>query len=167
MCLRPCLGCGWQHISSGQLLILQWLQLTSQQHGADQEDLQHPGRPPARCGSNQRYCKNTNILIQAYIKTGSHEKKIYSIQDTNTYKTNVRMYCMCSGIIQMDTALQAVFKCVFQIIYLHLCVLKGGWKAFYLFFFRFSSFPVAFKWACWIWPNTRTTYPQCLMEPVY
>lgn len=36
----------------------------------------------------------------------------------------------------------------------------GGWK---LVFAWFSSFPVAFKWARWIRPSTRTACPQSLM----
>jgi len=72
---------------------------------------------------------------------------------TQTHKGNVwhkvvlhyREYYMCFSRY-------CIYVCVFW-----------GWK---LVFVWFSCFPVAFKWACWMWPSTRTAYPQSLMEPV-
>lgn len=56
-------------------------------------------------------------------------------------------------------------ECVCQIIYLHVCVRwKDWWK---LLFVWFSTLPMAFKWACWIWSSTHTAYPQSLMVPLW
>ena len=54
--------------------------------------------------------------------------------------------------------------------YLHVCLclcLCVCWNEGGNFVFVwFSSFPLAFKWAGWIQPSTRTAFPQSLMVPV-
>lgn len=53
-------------------------------------------------------------------------------------------------------------RCVFWIIYLHLCVFWGTTGTCLCLFFSFL--PVALKWAGWIRPSTRRARPQSLTE---
>lgn len=71
---------------------------------------------------------------------------------------------MCSDAQTDSRPLYAVLNVFSGLsIYVCLCVSRGGWK---LVFVWFSSFPVAFKWACWIQPSSRTALPESLMEPL-
>lgn len=59
-------GCRWQHLTHGQLLVFQRLQLPPEQHGADPQDLQHTGRHAEGHACHQR-CSDCYITMMLYL----------------------------------------------------------------------------------------------------
>lgn len=105
----------------------------------------------SRTNRNQMPCMHSNLM---------RSSQADGIQDTHSQNKCERVLFVLHKLLQSYTS--GSIKCLFQIMYLRLRVL-WGWKLVCVWF---SCFPVAFKWARWIWPSTRTAYPQSLTEPV-
>lgn len=65
-------GCRWKHLSHGQLLLLQCLQLSPEQHGANPQDLQHTGRLAEGHAGDQRctslcYCVSVTFSFRHHV----------------------------------------------------------------------------------------------------